>query len=174
MMRNLFIQNQNGFIALNPFRFGSLRTIINYLRSMDFICNFARYINTPWEDINQSVQKILEDASCAKDRLEFNQVGVACRETYILLAKKVYNYDIHKDFSIKNISDSDAKGMLSAYLTYHSQNDKLKKYVQEAVALAETVTHMKTDDYQRMNSLVIAVVSLVGIINNIEGGKRNI
>ncbi len=172
---NLFIHNTNGFIAINSFRFGSLRTIISYLRSTDFICNFARYINTPWDDINQSMEKILKDASCAKDRLDFNQVGVTCRETYILLAKKVYNPDIHKEFSAKNVSDTDAKGMLGAYLTYHSQNDKLKKYVQEAVALAETVTHMKMEDYQRMNSLVIAIVSLVGIVNNIEeGGKRKI
>ena len=45
------------------------------------------------------------------------------------------------------------------------QNDELKKYSLDAVKLAETVTHMKTTDKKRLNALVIAVISVVGIVS---------
>ncbi len=57
--------------------------------------------------------------------------------------------------------------MLEAYLIAKAKNDKVKEYVKSAVNLAETVTHMKTEDNERLNALVIAVVTLVGLISNI-------
>lgn len=80
--------NCSGFIYFNPFHFGALGAILNYLSSKDFICNFAKYIITPWEDINESLTLFLEAASTASNRLEYNQVGVTAREIYIMLAKK--------------------------------------------------------------------------------------
>ena len=103
--------NFNGLVYFNPFRLGELGAILNYLSSKDFICNFAKYIITPWEDVNESLMLFLEASSTAKNRLEYNQVGVTARELYIMLAKKVYDKDIHKDFSDKKISEADAFGM---------------------------------------------------------------
>lgn len=161
--RNLFIIQ--GVITFNPFRFGSLKTIVQYLLSNDFICNYAKYILTPWKDINEALALLLKDASVAKTRLEFNQVGVTARELYIMLAKKVYiKSDLTSD---KGIGDADAKGMLNTFLQRYQQNEKVKKYCDAAISLAETVTHMKTDDKQRMDTLVTAVVSLIGLINSL-------
>lgn len=163
---NLYI-NYNGYLYFNSFNFGALGRILNYLSSKDFICNFAKYITTPWEDINDSLSLLLEKASTAKNRLEYNQAGVTARELYILLAKKVYDKDIHLGIDRKKISEADAKGMLEAYLIAKAKNDKVKEYVKTAVSLAETVTHMKTKDNERLNTLVIAVVTIVGLISNI-------
>lgn len=159
--------NCNGFIYFNPFRFGALGAILNYFSSKDFICNFAKYIITPWEDVNDSLTLLLEAASTAKNRLEYNQVGVTAREIYIMLAKKVYDKDIHKDFTDKEIGEAHAKGMLDAYFTAKAQNKKVKHYAEAAVDLAETVTHIKTEDKERLNTLVVAVVSLMGLVSNI-------
>ena len=163
---NLYI-NYNGCVYFNSFNFGGLGRILNYLSSKDFICNFAKYITTPWEDINDSLSLLLEKASTAKNRLEYNQAGVTARELYILLAKKVYDKDIHSGIDGKKISEADAKGMLEAYLISKAQNEKVRKYVEAAVNLAETVTHLKTEDKERLNTLVVAVVTLVGLVNNL-------
>ena len=162
---NLFKNGQ--IVMFNPFRFGALEIILCYLKSNDFICNTAMYLNTPWVDVNESVKKLLEDASKARVRLDYNQIGVTAREIYIILAKKVYNPAIHENDDGKKIGESDAKGMLTAFFNYELQGQSLKSYANEAVKLAETVTHMKTEDVKRVQSLVIAVTSLVGIVNSV-------
>lgn len=159
--------NCNGFVYFNPFRFGALGAILTYLSSKDFICNFAKYIITPWKDVNDSLTLFLEAASTAKNRLEYNQVGVTAREIYIMLAKKVYDKDIHKDLIDKEISEANAKGMLEAYFISKAQNKKVKNYAEAAVELADTVTHIKSEDKERLNTLVVAVVSLTGLVSNI-------
>lgn len=159
--------NCNGFVYFNPFRFGALGIILTYLSSKDFICNFAKYIITPWEDVNDSLTLFLEAASTAKNRLEYNQVGVTARELYIMLAKKVYDKDIHKDFTDKKIGETHAKGMLDAYFNAKAQNKKVKNYAEAAIELADTVTHIKSEDRERLNTLVVAVVSLTGLVRNI-------
>ena len=64
-----------------------------------------------------------------------------------------------------------AKGMLTAYFNYKLQGQSLITYANEAVKLAETVTYMKTEDIKRVQSLVIAVTSLVGIVNSVYRSK---
>ena len=166
---NLFVRG--AIVTFNPFRFGSLGTVLAYLKSNDFICNTSMYLNTSWNDINEAVKKLLEDSSLANVRLDYNQIGVAAREIYIMLAQKVYNPELHKNDDGKKIGKADAKGMLTAYLKYELQEQKLIDYATEAVKLAETVTHMKTEDIKRVQSLVIAVTSLVGIVNSVYRSK---
>lgn len=166
---HLFVRGE--VVTFNPFRFGSLGTILAYLKSNEFICNTSMYLNTPWKDINAAVKKLLEDSSMANVRLDYNQIGVAAREIYIMLAQKVYNPDLHRNDDGKNIGKSDAKGMLTAYLRYELQEQKLIDYANEAVKLAETVTHMKTEDAKRVQSLVIAITSVVGIVNSVYRNK---
>lgn len=163
--QNLFVFQPQG-VTFNPFRFGSLQAILSYLSSNDFIGSCFKFINSPWVDVNEAVKKILIDATTVDNRLDYNQVGVAARELYIMLAKKVFDKSIHTSPHGKEISDSDAKAMLEAFLVYNKiQNDELKKYSLDAVKLAETVTHMKTTDKKRLNALVIAVISVVGIVS---------
>ena len=119
---NLFVRG--AIVTFNPFRFGSLGTVLSYLKSNDFICNTSMYLNTPWNDINEAVKKLLEDSSLANVRLDYNQIGVAAREIYIMLAQKVYNPELHKNDDGKKIGKADAKGMLTAYLKYELQEQK--------------------------------------------------
>ena len=93
-------------------RFGALGVVLRYLQSDDFICDSARYIRTPWQDVNAALKKILADANSVETRIDYNQVGVAARELFIILAQKVYTSEVKKATG-RNISVADAKGMLS-------------------------------------------------------------
>lgn len=158
---------------LNPFRFGALGTILSYLKSDDFVSNYAKYIKTDWKDINLAIQKLLKDSSMANDRLSYNQVGVLGREIYIMLAQKVFIKEIHISSDGMEISYTDTKRMLESYFDYELQRKEIKDYAKAAVKLAEKVTHDKTDDKQSMHTLIVAVISLVGIVNNVHKNKKN-
>lgn len=163
--RNLFWGQ--GIATINPYRFGALGFILKYLRSYDFICESAKYIRTPWADVNDAIKKLLSDANNVSNRLDYNQVGVAAREIYIMLAKKVYSDAVRKHSADKNISDADAKGMLNAFFDFKSTDDDVKRYAKEAIKLAEPLTHTKTENQEKMRALLIAVIALVGIVTTV-------
>lgn len=160
--QNLFINK--GFITINPYRFGVLGFILKYLRSYEFICESASYIRTPWTDVNDAIKKLLSDANNVGNRLDYNQVGVAAREIYILLAKKVYSEKVRQNSIGKNISNADAKGMLDAFFEFRSTDNDVRRYAKEAIKLADPLTHTKTENQEKMKTLLIAVIALAGIV----------
>ena len=168
IQNNLFVPNSNRIIGINSFRFGKLEAVLTYLESSDFVCDFARYLDTPWEDINHSIRKLLEDSANASDRLSYNQVGVLGREIYIMLAKKVYRPEMDTCEGGKKIGPADAKGMISSYIKYMLKGtsyEDLRNYADKAIKFAEHVTHNKTEDKVSMETLVTAVIALVSLIS---------
>ena len=168
IINNLFVYNYDCSIGINPYRFGKLEGVLIYLESADFVCDYAKYITTPWEDINSGIKKLLEDSSNASNRLCYNQVGVLCRELCILLGRKVYKKEMNNREDGKDIGPCDAKGMLSGYIEYmlkEKSNSELRNYANSAVKLAENLTHTKSEDKMNMKVLVTAVISLVSIIS---------
>ena len=150
--------------VINPYRFGVLGFILRYLKSYEFICESAKYIRTPWADVNDAVKKLIVDANNVENRLDYNQVGVAAREIYILLAKKVFSEEVSKKFADKNIGNADAKGMLDAFFEFKSTDSDVRRYAKEAIKLAEPLAHTKTENQEKMKALLIAVIALVGIV----------
>ena len=168
IQNNLFVPNSNRIIGINSFRFGKLEAVLTYLESSDFVCDFAKYLDTPWEDINFSIRKLLEDSANAFDRLSYNQVGVLCREIYIMLAKKVYRLEMDTCEGGKKIGPADAKGMISSYIKYTLKGtsyEDLRSYADKAIKFAKHVTHSKTEDKASMEILVTAVIALVSLIS---------
>lgn len=164
----LFVPNPDGSTGINPFRFGKLEAVLLYLESSDFVCDFAKYIDTPWEDINHSIKKLLTDSANASDRLSYNQIGVLGREIYIMLGKKVYKPEMNNREDGKKISEADAKGMISSYIEYvlkGTSSKELKDYADSAIKLAEHVTHSKSETKTDMDSLVTSVIALAAVIN---------
>ncbi len=169
---HLFVYNIDGTIGVNPFRFGKLEAALIYLESYDFVCDFAKYIDTPWDDINNAIKKLLADSTNAFDRLSYNQVGVLGREIFIMLGAKVYKPEMNNREDGKNIGPTDAKGMISSYIEYclsGTSTKDLRTYAESAVKLAEHVTHSKSETQTKidMDALVTAVVAVVSVINNI-------
>ncbi len=167
---NLFFVNPDWTLGINAFRFGKLEAVLQYLNSSDFVCDFAKYIKTPWEDINNATRKLLEDSANASDRFSYNQVGVLGREIYILLGTKVYKPEMNNHGDGSPIGTADAKGMLESFIEYRlkgKSNKDMREYADKAVKLAEPVTHAKTEDRKSMETLVTAVIALVALINTI-------
>ena len=140
--------------------------MLRYLQSEEFTCDIARYICTPWQDINDAIKKLLIDANSVNTRIDFNQVGVAARELFIMLAQKVYSPEV-KQAAGRAISSSDAKGMLEAFFAYKSTDADVKRYAKETIKLAEPLTHTKSEKEEKMKTLIMAVVCLAGIVNTV-------
>ena len=88
-------------------------------------------------------------------------------------AQILVKQELEKQKEEEKNKETEEKGMLEAYLTSKAQNGKVKKYAEAAVNLAETVTHIKTEDKERLNTLVVAVVTLVGLVNNVYKNNQN-
>lgn len=84
-----------------------------------------------------------------------------------MLAQKVYSLEIKKATAGRNISPSDAKGMLEAFFDYKSTDADVKKYAKETIKLAEPLTHTKSENVDKMRTLIMAVVCLAGIVNTV-------
>ena len=164
--QHLFIMQGPGLCSFNISRFGALGVVLRYLQSEDFACDTARFIRTPWQDVNDALKKLLIDANSVNTRIDYNQVGVAAREIFILLAQKVYTPEV-KMAAGKHISSSDAKGMLEAFFDYKSIDEDVKKYAKETIKLAEPLTHTKSENVEKMKTLIMAVICLAGIVNNV-------
>ena len=138
----LFVAQGPRIYIFNISKFGALGVVLRYLQSEEFTCDIARYIRTPWQDINDAIKKLLIDANCVDTRIDYNQVGVAARELFIMLAQKVYSPEV-KQAAGRAISSSDAKGMLEAFFAYKSTEADVKRYAKETIKLAEPLTHTK-------------------------------
>ena len=163
----LFVAQGPGIYSFNFFKFGSLGVVLRYLQSEEFACDIARYIRTPWQDVNDAIKKLLVDANSVNTRIDYNQVGVAARELFIMLAQKVYSPEVKKATAGRNISLSDAKGMLEAFFDYKSTDADVKRYAKETIKLAEPLTHTKSENEEKMKTLIMAVVCLAGIVNTV-------
>lgn len=162
----LFVAQGPGIYIFNISKFGALGVVLRYLQSEEFTCDIARYIRTPWQDINDAIKKLLIDANCVDTRIDYNQVGVAARELFIMLAQKVYSPEV-KQAAGRAISSSDAKGMLEAFFAYKSTDADVKRYAKETIKLAEPLTHTKSEKEEKMKTLIMAVVCLAGIVNTV-------
>lgn len=163
----LFVIQGPGLCFFNFFKFGALGVVLRYLLSEEFACDIARNMRTPWQDVNDAIKKLLVDANSVNTRIDYNQVGVAARELFIMLAQKVYSPEVKKATAGRNISPSDAKGMLEAFFDYKSTDADVKKYAKETIKLAEPLTHTKSENIEKMRTLIMAVVCLAGIVNTV-------
>ena len=161
---HLYVTHGPGLYSFNPYRFGALGAILRYLQSPEFACDTAKYVRTPWNDVNDALKKLLEDANSVSTRIDYNQVGVAARELFIMLAKKVYTPDIQKATG-RIIGAADAKGMLETFFDYKSVDDDVKKYAKETIKLAEPLAHTKSENNEKMKTVVMSVVCLIAIVN---------
>ncbi len=164
--QHLFVAQGPGIYIFNISKFGALGVVLRYLQSEEFTCDIARYIRTPWQDINNAIKKLLIDANCVDTRIDFNQVGVAARELFIMLAQKVYSPEVRQVVG-RAISSSDAKGMLEAFFDYKSTDADVKRFAKETIKLAEPLTHTKSENVEKMKTLIMAVVCLAGIVNTV-------
>lgn len=128
----------------------------------------GNYKKTGIEIIDESVFKMQAELEEANDRIDYNQIGLRCRETILLLAKEIYVDELHhpKDYPGK-ISPDDSKRMIDGYISFKlagSNNDSKRKLLKSTSELANDLTHNKTAT--RFDALLAlqATISLIGLI----------
>ena len=136
---------------------------------IDFISDIS-----DWNGIDEAITKINKDCSMANSEMEYQNIGNSCRNLVISVAQIVFHPEIHGNLNKdgKELSKTDAIGMLTNYFTYNfsgSSNELYRKYAKAANDLANMLTHKRNATKRDMLITVSATLSLVNLIGVIEG-----
>jgi len=125
-----------------------------------------------WERIERSINEIRLRQNEAKTEEQFQVVGFLSRETIITLAQAVYIKEKHPILDGKEVSKTDAKRMLEAYISVElsgSSNETLRRYAKATLDLANELTHKRTATKTDASLCATATISMINLIGAIEG-----
>ena len=130
---------------------------------------------TGWAKIDSIIEEARRRLAEAKDEIGYQQLGLICRETLILLAQTVYDPTRHPIIDGVEVSPTDAKRMLEAYLQSelggHS-NEVARKHARASLEFANDLTHKRTATFKNAALCAEATSSVINIIA-IVSGQRN-
>ncbi len=127
---------------------------------------------TDWERVERSINEIRLRQNEAKTEEQFQVVGLLSRETIITLAQLVFKKEKHIILDNKEISKTDAKRMLEAYIAVElegSSNETLRRYAKVTLDLANELTHKRTATKKDASLCASATISIINLIGIIEG-----
>lgn len=127
---------------------------------------------TGWERIERSINEIRTRQNEARKEEQFQVIGFLCRETIVTLAQSVFIKEKHPILDNVEVSKTDAKRMLEAYIAKEllgSSNKKLRQYARSTLDLANELTHKRTATKKDASLCSIATLSLISFIGTIEG-----
>ena len=92
------------------------------------------------------------------------------RETLITIAQQVFDAEKHKTLDGVDPSQTDAKRMLEAYVSYElkGSSEKARKWVRSAVDLGNQLTHDRNATKRDSQLCLIAVSSIASFIRTID------
>ena len=130
------------------------------------------YVPTGWERVDRTVYEMQKRLADAINEEQFQAIGMLGRETLITIAQQVFDKSVHKTEDGIIPSDTDAKRMLDAFLSYSlsgGTNERQRKFAKASVELANQLTHdrMATKkDAEMCLTAVTAVASLIKVISD--------
>ncbi|MEO5824680.1 MAG: hypothetical protein ABIR59_02235 [Gemmatimonadales bacterium] len=126
----------------------------------------------PKVDRNLGVVRKLLDAATAE--IDFQQVGLICRESLIDLAQAVYHEPRHPAPDGVAASATDAKRMLDAYFSSElagSQQESVRRHAKAALVLANDLTHARAAGFRQAALCIEATGSVVNIVAIVSGRR---
>lgn len=130
------------------------------------------YVPTGWDRVDRTVYEMQRHLADAIYEEQFQAIGMLGREALITIAQQVFDRNVHKTEDGIIPSDTDAKRMLDAFLSYSlsgSTNERQRKFAKASVDLANQLTHdrMATKkDAEICLTAVTAVASLIKVISS--------
>jgi hypothetical protein len=124
-----------------------------------------------WPDIETRVTAARSRLAGAVSEVQFQEVGLNCRELLLALAKIVYDPTRHTSSDGVAPSNADSKRQLDAYMLSTlrgNANEVTRKFAKAAIDLANQLTHRATStlhDAALCLEASVAVVSIVAIIS---------
>jgi hypothetical protein len=118
-----------------------------------------------WTRVERGLDSAHDILIRAKAEEDFQAVGVACREVIISLAQSIF--DPSKHTSEKEVSATDANGMLTAYFSCElsgGANEELRAYAKACLKVAVALGHKRTARARDAGLALEATKSLVNLV----------
>jgi hypothetical protein len=126
---------------------------------------------TGWSKVDRTVTEIRQRLAAASTEEQFQAVGLLCREALISLAQTVFNPARHPILDGVDVSKTDAKRMLEAYLAVElsgAENKIARQHAKAALDLTNELQHKRTAAFRQAAlcaESTTAVVNLIAIIS---------
>jgi integrase len=121
-----------------------------------------------WALVERQLGRAQETLVGARDEEQFQGVGLLCREALISLAQAVFNAERHKPLDGVQLSPTDSKRMLEAYVAVElggESNEAARRHARSALDLANGLQHSRTADYAKAAMCLEATRSVVNVIS---------
>ena len=129
---------------------------------------------TGWAKIDRSIGEIRRVLEQASSEEQYQTVGLLCRETLISLGQTVYDPQKHPSEDGIQISNTDAKRMLGAYISNAlagSTNEISRKHAKAALDLANDLQHKRTATFRQAALCAEATTGVVNLLAIISGRR---
>lgn len=129
---------------------------------------------TGWPKVDRGVDGIRMSLETARTEVDFQTVGLRCRETLISLAQAVYNPFRHNPSDSTTPSRTDAFRMLDAYFSCElcgSSVEALRKHAKASLGLANDIQHRRSATFRDAALVAEATRTVVNIVAIISGRR---
>ncbi len=145
------------------------------LKSFRILENRISTVVTPWQEINDGQNHLINLQRTAKETIDFQNVGNSCRTLMQKLANIVFNPEKHisEDKNV-DLSEAKFKNRLHTYIRVElvgSENKELRDYAlsvittaEKSVDLANKLTHDLNATPLMAESCLISTVTVISII----------
>ena len=125
-----------------------------------------------WGKIERAVNEIRVRQKEAINEEQFMAVGLLCRELIVTLAQHVFVKEKHPILDGIDISDTDSKRMLEAFIAAEwsgASNETLRKFARVTLELANQLTHKRNATSKDTALCATATISLLNLIGIMSG-----
>lgn len=129
---------------------------------------------TGWSLVDQQIGVARKNLESAQSEVEYQSVGLVCREVLVSLAREVFVAERHPIIDGKDVGSSDFKRMIDAYIAVELEGgavDALRKHARSALDLANYTTHKRTAIFRDAAICLEATASIVNIIAIVSGRR---
>ncbi len=129
---------------------------------------------TGWPRVDRNIGEVRSTLGRARTEEQYQAVGLLCRETMISLAQAVYDAQNHPSPDGVEVSDTDAKRMLDAFLAAElggQENEDVRRYAKAALSLANALTHKRTAGFRDAALCAEATTAVVNIVAIVSGQR---
>ena len=128
------------------------------------------YTLTGWERVDRSIAEMKSRLEIADKEEQFQAIGMLGRETLITVAQQVFDAAKHPTLDSVEVSTTDAKRMLEAFLQHElaDSSEKARKFAKSAVDLGNQLTHDRNATKRDASICLVSVTAVASLIKLIQ------
>jgi len=125
---------------------------------------------TGWERVDRSIEEMNKRLRVADTEEKFQAIGLLGRDTLISIAQQVFVKEKHLSIDGTDISPTDSKRMLEAYISSEMKmaSEKVVKYLKSTVDLSNQLTHDRNATKRDATICVLAISSVANLMRYIK------